>query len=92
MEPISIPTRVDDPPHILLWSADELAPIIIGMLIGMMIEQALYTTTAGWLVARQYSKFRDNHADGYLLHILYWYGFSREKKSMPLTMIRRFFP
>ncbi|TYA55339.1 conjugal transfer protein TraL, partial [Vibrio cholerae] len=28
MEPVNIPSYIDDPPHFLLWSADEMAPIL----------------------------------------------------------------
>lgn len=31
MEPVSIPSYIDDPPHFLLWSADEMAPILLGL-------------------------------------------------------------
>ena len=30
VQPVRIPTRADDPPHMLLWSADEIMPIIGG--------------------------------------------------------------
>ncbi|MFT0213086.1 type IV conjugative transfer system protein TraL [Pseudomonas sp. F1_0610] len=31
MEPVSIPSYIDAPPHFLLWSADEMAPILLGL-------------------------------------------------------------
>ena len=31
MEPVNIPSYIDDPPHFLLWSADEMAPILLGL-------------------------------------------------------------
>lgn len=36
MEPVSIPSYIDDPPHFLLWSADEMAPILLGLVIGIL--------------------------------------------------------
>lgn len=30
MEPVNIPSYIDDPPHFLLWSADEMAPFCWG--------------------------------------------------------------
>lgn len=89
---IDIPTRVDDPPHILLWSADELAPILLGMVAGIMFEQLTICVLLGWLVTKQYSKFCDNHPDGYMFHVMYWYGLAKKRRSMPITAIRRFFP
>tara|TARA_R110001583_G_scaffold118370_2_gene269721 strand:+ start:1038 stop:1322 length:285 start_codon:yes stop_codon:yes gene_type:complete len=74
-EPIQIPRKVDDPPHFLLWSADELAPIIIGLAIGMMFGVAFMMTVCGFVVTHFYKKFKDGHPDGFMLHALYWYGF-----------------
>ena len=28
MEPMTIPSYIGDPPHFLLWSSDEMAPIL----------------------------------------------------------------
>jgi hypothetical protein len=41
MEPVSIPSYIDDPPHFLLWSADEMAPILLGLVIGIFTGNAL---------------------------------------------------
>lgn len=93
MEPVRIPRRVDEPPHILLWSADELAPLILGLVIGMVIEKALLCTLGGLLVTRLYSRFRDNHQDGYLLHLIYKMGLLHTKaRSMVNPFIKNFFP
>jgi conjugal transfer pilus assembly protein TraL len=40
MEPVSIPSYIDDPPHFLLWSADEMAPILLGLVIGIFTGNA----------------------------------------------------
>lgn len=39
MEPVAIPKTIDDPIHILLWSADEMVPFMVCMLTGMLIDQ-----------------------------------------------------
>ena len=41
MQPTYIPTHVDDPQHLLLWSADEVVPIVLGLVFGMIIQKAL---------------------------------------------------
>lgn len=93
MEPVRIPRRIDEPPHVLLWSADELAPLIIGLVVGMIIEKALICTVAGWLVTTLYSRFRDNHQDGYLLHLIYKIGLLQTKsKTMANPFTKNFFP
>ncbi|EPC4104322.1 conjugal transfer protein TraL [Salmonella enterica subsp. enterica serovar Newport str. CVM24403] len=50
MKPVKIPRRVDEPPHLLLWSADELAPMLLGLTIGVIIGKALICFLGGLLV------------------------------------------
>ena len=93
MKPVTIPGRIDDPPHVLLWSADELVPMLVGLCFGIFIEQALICTAIGFVITSGYRKFRDSSPDGYLLHLLYHYGFLPAKgKSMLNPYIRRLFP
>lgn len=39
MKPVKIPRRVDEPPHLLLWSADELAPMLLGTTFPPLLRQ-----------------------------------------------------
>ena len=93
MQPIEIPTRLDDPQQLLLWSADEIVPMILGLLFGMMIEKAFICFCAGYAVTHLYRRFRDNHADGFLIHIFYHFGFEfGTSKKLVNPYIKRFFP
>lgn len=93
VQPTLISTRADDPQHLLLWSADEVIPMVVGLLFGMMIGQALVFFLFGVLITNLYRRFRDGHADGYLLHLFYNYGFGfTRSKSMVNPFIKRFFP
>ncbi|AVF73804.1 type IV conjugative transfer system protein TraL [Vibrio parahaemolyticus] len=93
MKPVKIPRRIDEPPHMLLWSADELAPMLLGLVIGVMMGKALIFFLIGLAVTNLYRRFRDNHPDGYMLHMLYWGGFIATKaKSLKNPFIRRYFP
>jgi len=88
-----IPRYVDEPPHVLLWSAEELAPVALGLAIGMLIGEAFYLTMGGLLIAKLYRRFSDGHSDGYLLHALYWMGFIPSKsKTAPNPYARRYLP
>lgn len=83
MEPIEIPQYVDDPPNLLFWQVDEIAPIGIGLVLGMFLDQAGLCTLAGIALTRVYRKFRDARPDGFLAHALYWYsGLSGAKKAV----------
>jgi conjugal transfer pilus assembly protein TraL len=93
MKPVKIPRRVDEPPHLLLWSADELAPMLLGLTIGVVIGKALICFLGGLLVTNLYRRFRDNHPDGYLLHMIYWAGFIMTKaKSLKNPFVRSYLP
>ncbi|WP_249925480.1 type IV conjugative transfer system protein TraL [Escherichia coli] len=47
----------------------------------------------GLLVTNLYRRFRDNHPDGYLLHMIYWAGFIMTKaKSLKNPFVRRYLP
>ena len=75
MEPIQQPVYLDEPLQILLWSIDEVVPIIGGLVIGMAISQAFICLLLGVAVTHFYRRFRDNHAASYLRHMVYRWGF-----------------
>jgi hypothetical protein len=52
MKAVQIQQRVDEPPHALLWSADELAPMMIGLTFGVLLGQVLICFFTGLLVTR----------------------------------------
>lgn len=93
IKPTLIPTRADQPPYLLLWSSDECLPVVTGFGFGLLLEQTFVCTVIGVLISHFYKKFRDLHADGYLMHLLYWYGlgFCRSK-SMINPFTKRLIP
>lgn len=93
MKIIDIPRRIDEPPHLMLWSADEFAPMLLGLVVGVVIGKALLCFLVGMMVTNLYRRFKDSHPDGYLLHMLYWSGAPLSRaKSMVNPFIRRFYP
>lgn len=89
MEQIEMPRFTDDPPTVLLWSIDELVPLIAGLVLGMQAGQALFFTTLGFLCMHIYRKYMDRSPDGYILHMLYWHGFSLSSgRTVPNPFIR----
>ena len=93
MEPVAIPQSIDDPIHILLWSADEIVPFMVSMLTGMLIDQFIPGLALGLIAVKFYRRFRDNRPDGYTLHALYWVGLLPSRaQTIPNPYIRRFLP
>lgn len=93
MKPVEIPQRVDEPPHLLMWSADELAPILVGLVLGVILNKVMICVAAGFLLMKLYRKFRDNYPDGFMLHILYWIGLPISKARVFINpYIRRLLP
>jgi conjugal transfer pilus assembly protein TraL len=90
---INIPTRCDDPLHVLIWSLDELVPLGVGLLFGMAIGKALLCGAIGYAVTFLYQKYKDGHADGYLVHIAYWFGaIPARSKTLLNPFIQRVLP
>lgn len=90
---IEIPQMVDEPPHLLFWQADEVAPIALGLVFGMFTGYAAVCTLIGLLMTRWYRKYRDDHPDGYIVHMMYWMvGISGagKAKTIPNPFIREF--
>lgn len=93
MKPTSIPQRIDDPPHLLLWRADELAPLLFGLVLGVFFAQVLVCMLAGFVLTHCYKRLRDHRADGYFLHLLYWFGlYISRAPSLRNPFIRSYLP
>ena len=73
-EPVYIPQRVDETPNLLIWSMDEAVPILLGLVVGIMLGQALICSLVGLVMTYWYRKYRGSHPDGFFVHIFYWYG------------------
>ena len=84
---------IDDPPHFLLWSADEMAPILLGLVIGIFTGNALVLCLLGLVTTKLYRRFRDGRPDGFILHAIYWGGLLPTKaKTIPNPFIRSYLP
>lgn len=92
-EPTKIPDYIDQPPHVMFWRLDEVMPIGIGLVAGILLAQLIICTVVGLLLARFYRRFCDNRPDGYLLHAIYWYWGAiswKPVRSMPNSYEKEF--
>ena len=89
---IKLSTRVNDPPFLLMWSVDELAPLLVGLVVGIMIEKAAICTLIGYALTTVYRRFRDSKPDGYFLHLFYSFGYPARGRTMVNPYIKRLMP
>ena len=92
-EPTKIPAHIDEPPYLLFCRIDEVLPIGVGLVAGILLAQLTICLGLGLVLARIYRRYCDNRPDGFLLHASYWYmgaiGFKRNR-SMPNSYEREF--
>lgn len=88
MEEISIPEYLDTPPQVLFLELDDVAPVLMGMIIGAIAKYALQNVLAfiggivlGVVLSYFYIRFKRNRLPGTLHHMLYYYT-----GVMPLNM------
>lgn len=88
-----MPRGIDDPHVILMWSADEAAPIAMFFILGFIIGQVLICLVLGFVAVKYYRRFRDGKQDGFFLHAVYWYGLVPCRGyAFKNPFIRRWFP
>ncbi|MFO1433931.1 MAG: type IV conjugative transfer system protein TraL [Candidatus Competibacteraceae bacterium] len=91
MEPLEIPRGVDDTHQFLLWSIDEMLPLFLLALVGVLSQQLTLCLLLGALVVRLLRRYRDRRPDGYLYHALYWVGLTPLKGYSLINPYRRRF-
>ena len=92
-QPVEIPRHVDDPPTLLLWRVDDLVPVVLMLVFGILVDQLLVFLLLGIVLVRLYGRFRDSRPDGYALHWAYWVGLlGLRGRTTPNPFIRRWLP
>lgn len=90
---VPMPRSIDDPDQILLWSIDELIPVVVIFGLGITMHQLTISVVSIILFLNFYRKFRDGRPNGYLQHLMYRYGFAgSETVTIRNPFIRRFLP
>lgn len=74
MQPVELPQGVDQPPSLLLWRLDDLIPLLLMLVIGILSDRLWLFLILGFLLSRLYGRFRDSRPDGFALHWCYWHG------------------
>ena len=93
MDPVRLPNYVDEPHQFLLWSADEIIPLLSLFVMGVIFENIIIFTAIGFVLTSFYRKYKNSRPDGFLLHMLYWIGLVPSKaRTLVNPFIRRFLP
>lgn len=71
---LKFPRHMDAPQRVLFWTVDQIIPFSTMLLIGMLTETLLISLVVGAAVGWGFARFRDSRPDGYLQHLVYWYG------------------
>ena len=84
-----IPRYIDDPPTFLFWDVDEIAVICMCMVVGIITGELTKFIIGGLIVSKTIGKLKKDRSDGYLQHILYWWGIMM-LKGLPPSYKRSF--
>lgn len=83
MEAIPIPQFIDNPPQIMFWEADEIAPAFFLIGIGIITGTLTYCIVLAFGVHKLFVHFKSKHLRGYLLHVAYRIGMVPLNKKFP---------
>lgn len=89
MKATRLPSKIDEPHQVLLWSTDELVPMVAMICIGMVMEQLMVSIAIGLLLSNLLRRYKDSRPDGYLYHLLYWAGLLQDRGRIWINPFRR---
>jgi conjugal transfer pilus assembly protein TraL len=91
LDQIRIPTEIDTPEQVLLWSMDEFVPFICFLVIGNLAGHVVIGCLVGAVVGHLYRRYKNTRPDGFLNHLLYWWAGWPEKGVTFVNPYRRKF-
>jgi conjugal transfer pilus assembly protein TraL len=71
---VQIPRMLDGSTQVMLWDLEEIAPVVMGVLAGMMMDRLFTFMFFGVAVAWVYRRFTGFRQEGLALHFLYRFG------------------
>ena len=69
-EKILIPDLVDEMDHFLIWQADDIIIMGVGLIIGIAVGSPAFGFVLGYLFKNKYVQMRDGNPKGYFFHRL----------------------
>jgi len=80
---------IDDPVSFFFWDIDEVVVFATFMVVGLLTDTLTYLILVGFLLSFILSRVKQSRAEGFFMHILYWYGLCR-LRGCPPSYIRGF--
>lgn len=74
MEMVRPPAYLDELPQMWFWEADEAIFIVLGLVVGVLIDWMFWGTVSGMAIASVFGRFKAGQNRGLLIHMAYWYG------------------
>lgn len=69
-EKILMPDLVDEMDHFLIWQADDIIIMGVGLIVGIAVGSPAFGIALGFLIKNKYVKMRDGNPRGYFFHRL----------------------
>lgn len=70
--PIPFPQHIDSPRPFLVWTTDEMVPLVLLISIGIFIDRFFTFLLLGFVAITVWRRLRDRMPDGFILHYLYF--------------------
>jgi len=80
---------IDDPVSFFFWDIDEVVVFSTFIVMGLMTDTLTYLIVVGMLLSFILSRVKQARAEGFFMHILYWYGIFPLRGCSP-SYIRQF--
>jgi conjugal transfer pilus assembly protein TraL len=80
---------IDDPVSFFFWDVDEVAVFATFMLVGLLTDSLTFLIVLGVILSFILSRVKQSRAEGFFMHILYWYGIF-PLKGCPRSYVRDF--
>lgn len=80
---------IDDPVSFFFWDIDEVVVFSTFMVMGFLTDTLTYLILVGIIFSFCLSRFKQSRAEGFFMHVLYWFGFYR-LRGCPPSHIREF--
>lgn len=91
MEPVRVPTEIDTPYQLLLWSSDEFVPFMFFLVLGNISGHVILGAIVGAVIGHLYKRYKNTRPDGYLYHLFYWYGLGKARGISHVNPFKREF-